>query len=326
MPLATTLGLVALGVAAGLGPYSTIVALGLVGRLGIAPLPAELAGLSHTPILAASIGLLALDAAASRRRLPDLLWNSLHTIIRPPAAALLAVAAATGIAERGLWLAAIGGGASGFLAHLLVLGTRSASRTAGPVSFLPGLTAVRIAGAGALGALAVVAPPFAGALAAVLILAPLPWFARLWGAARMALAAWIRAWTRAGRGWSWQSGLALPPGVTRRLADGGEGSLESARVCRATLGRYGSRWRYAGGLLVLRPGRGAVFAWRPRGWKVIDLESGPGESDEAALLETVEVRGGRSYSLCLDPASPPGGVVLAELGSSRAYGPSGGTR
>lgn len=324
----TTLGLLALAVAAGLGPYSSIAALGFLGQSGLGALPAELTGISSVPILAASTALLALDAAASRFRVPDLLWNALHTIIRPAVAALLVVAAGSDLGETGLWLAALGGGASGLLAHLLVLSTRSASRTAGPLSFLPGFTALRITGGGMLAALALLAPPFAGALAAVLILAPLPWFPRLWGAARMALAASISVWTRAGRGRSWQGGRAGPPSnVARALAAVGEESLASARVCPATLGRYGAHWLYSGGFILLRPGRQPIFARRRWGrLELIDLESGPGASDEAAVLETLEIRCGRPYSLCLGPDAPPGGVVLAELGGPSPGRTVGGTR
>ncbi len=91
--LATTLGL---GFAAGLRLYATILALGLAIRFGALHLPASMNGLevlAHPVVLIAAGVAYAIEFISDKIPWVDSLWDSIHTIIRPAGAAILAATA-----------------------------------------------------------------------------------------------------------------------------------------------------------------------------------------------------------------------------------------
>src|SRR5689334_15635066 len=83
------------GFSSGLNLYATVATLGLLERFGIIHLPPSLQGLSHSVILILAVVLYVVEFFAGQ--IPDLetVWVSIHTFIRPPAAALLAYRAAS---------------------------------------------------------------------------------------------------------------------------------------------------------------------------------------------------------------------------------------
>jgi hypothetical protein len=122
----------ALGIAyaGGINLYATVAILGLAQRFGwIAELPSPLHTLSSPLIIGLALALAAVEFLATA--IPGLasLWESLHTFIRPPAAALLAAATAWGGDERVAIIAALLGGTLALGTHGTKLGLRYAIDT-----------------------------------------------------------------------------------------------------------------------------------------------------------------------------------------------------
>lgn len=122
-----TLGLaLGAGFSSGLNLYATIATLGLLQRFGVLHLPPGLQGLAHPWILGIAIGLYLLEFLADKIPYFDNIWDAVHTFIRPPAAALLAFAAAGGAAPEWRWGAALLAGGVALTAH----GTKASARAA----------------------------------------------------------------------------------------------------------------------------------------------------------------------------------------------------
>jgi hypothetical protein len=82
--------LVSVSFAAGLNVYATVGTLGLLSHAGILALPPALHLLANWYVIAASGALFAVEFFADKVPAFDLVWNTLHTFIRIPVAALLA--------------------------------------------------------------------------------------------------------------------------------------------------------------------------------------------------------------------------------------------
>ena len=122
-----TLGLaLGAGFSSGLNLYATVATLGLLQRLGILHLPPALQILSHPWVLGIAITLYLLEFFADKIPYFDTFWDALHTFIRPPAAALLAFAAAGGAAPEWRWAAALLAGGVALTSH----GTQASARAA----------------------------------------------------------------------------------------------------------------------------------------------------------------------------------------------------
>lgn len=80
--------------ASGLRLYLVVFVLGVAARLGYLDLPAGLAILSHTYVIAAAGLLLVVEFLADKLPGIDSAWDSLHTFIRIPAGGLLAAGVA----------------------------------------------------------------------------------------------------------------------------------------------------------------------------------------------------------------------------------------
>ena len=122
-----TLGLaLGTGFSSGLNLYATVATLGLLQRFGVLHLPAGLQVLSHPWVLAIAIALYLLEFFADKIPYFDTFWDALHTFIRPPAAALLAFAAAGGAPPEWRWGAALLAGGVALASH----GTKASARAA----------------------------------------------------------------------------------------------------------------------------------------------------------------------------------------------------
>lgn len=82
-----------LGWASGLRLYATVFSVGLLAKYNYIHLPASLDILSHPYLIALSGILLIVEFLADKIPLVDSTWDSLHTFIRIPAGALLAMGA-----------------------------------------------------------------------------------------------------------------------------------------------------------------------------------------------------------------------------------------
>ena len=118
--------LVAVSFAAGINVYATVATLGLLAHTGVIALPGSLHVLGSWWVIAASSALFAVEFFADKIPGFDLIWNSLHTFIRIPVAALLAYQATSGLSPVQQMAAAAAGGAIALVAH----GGKTAARAA----------------------------------------------------------------------------------------------------------------------------------------------------------------------------------------------------
>ena len=125
--LAQALGL---AYASGINLYATVLILGLSERMGwIGPLPGALGAVSSIPVLTIAGILFLFEFAATL--IPGIAsaWETFHTVVRPPAGAVLAVATAWhGDAMLVLSAALLGGGLA-LTTHVTKLGLRYAVDT-----------------------------------------------------------------------------------------------------------------------------------------------------------------------------------------------------
>ena len=118
---------VATSFAAGLNLYATVATLGLLAALGVLALPPALEILTSWWVIGISGALFAIEFFADKIPAFDLVWNTLHTFIRVPVAALLAYRATSALSPwEQLFAAAAGGGLIAFAAH----GGKTAARAA----------------------------------------------------------------------------------------------------------------------------------------------------------------------------------------------------
>jgi hypothetical protein len=121
--LSLTLGA---GFSSGLNLYATVATLGLLQRFGVLHLPAPLQVLSRPWVLGIALTLYLIEFFADKIPYLDTIWDAIHTFIRPPAAALLAYAAAGGAAAEWRWGAALLAGGVALTSH----GTKASARAA----------------------------------------------------------------------------------------------------------------------------------------------------------------------------------------------------
>jgi len=125
-----TLGLaLGAGFSSGLNLYATIATLGLLERFGIIHLPGSLQVLSHPWVLGIAIALYAIEFLADKIPYLDSVWDAVHTLIRPPAAALLAYDATIAAPPEWRWGAALLAGGVALTSHGTKASTRAAVNT-----------------------------------------------------------------------------------------------------------------------------------------------------------------------------------------------------
>jgi hypothetical protein len=122
-----TLGLaLGAGFSSGLNLYATIATLGLLQRLGVIHLPPALQVLAHPWVLGIAAALYVLEFIADKIPYVDTIWDAVHTLIRPPAAALLAYSAAP---PEWRWGAALLAGGVALASHSTKASARAAVNT-----------------------------------------------------------------------------------------------------------------------------------------------------------------------------------------------------
>jgi hypothetical protein len=103
--------------AAGLNVYATVATLGLLAHAGLIPLPPALHLLSSWYVIVCSAVLFLIEFFADKIPVFDLLWNTLHTFVRVPVAALLAYSATAQLSSGMQLLATLLGGTIAMAAH-----------------------------------------------------------------------------------------------------------------------------------------------------------------------------------------------------------------
>jgi len=119
----------ALGWASGLRLYAVVFLTGLAGYLGWVPLPPGLHLLEQPPMLWASGALLVIEFLADKIPFVDSIWDTVHTVIRIPAGAVLAAAVFGGDQSTWAGVAALLGGTLAATAHAAKASTRAAVNT-----------------------------------------------------------------------------------------------------------------------------------------------------------------------------------------------------
>jgi len=113
--------------AAGLNLYATVSVVGLATRAGwIGPLPGTLEAMSSWWVIGIALTLTFVELLASLIPAVASAWDTLHSLIRPPAAAVLAAATAWHGDPAFVLLAALLGGGLGVTTHTTKLGLRYA--------------------------------------------------------------------------------------------------------------------------------------------------------------------------------------------------------
>lgn len=116
-----------LAYAAGLNLYATIAVVGLATRMGwVGPLPGSLAALGSWWVISVALVLALIELLASLIPAVASAWDTLHSLIRPPAAAALAAATAWHGDPAFVLLTALLGGGLGVTTHTTKLGLRYA--------------------------------------------------------------------------------------------------------------------------------------------------------------------------------------------------------
>jgi len=111
--------------AAGLNLYATVGVIGLAARFGwIGPLPGSLGSLSSWWVISIALVLAAVEFGASLTPAIASAWDTLHSLIRPPAAAALAAATAWHGDPAFVLVAALVGGGLAVTTHTTKLGIR----------------------------------------------------------------------------------------------------------------------------------------------------------------------------------------------------------
>ena len=130
MNLIDTLGL-ALGASwtAGINLYATVAVLGLLQRYELARLPGELEVLSNPWVIGVALALYVIEFVADKIPYVDTIWDALHTFIRVPAGAVLALAATAELHPAVRVVALLLGGTLALSTHGTKATVRAAANT-----------------------------------------------------------------------------------------------------------------------------------------------------------------------------------------------------
>lgn len=113
--------------AAGLNLYATVGIIGIASRLGwIGALPGSLAGLTSWWVIGVALALATIEFFASLIPAVASAWDTVHSLVRPPAAAALAAATAWHGDPAFVLVAALLGGGMAVTTHTTKLGLRYA--------------------------------------------------------------------------------------------------------------------------------------------------------------------------------------------------------
>ena len=179
--------------AAGLNLYATVGIVGLATRLGwIGPLPGSLVGLTSWWVIATALTLMAVEFLASLIPAVASAWDTLHSLIRPPAAAALAAATAWHGDPAFVLIAALIGGGLAVTTHTTKLGLRYAI-DASPEPISNGITSVSELGLVTTVVLSIWSHPYITLIFALIVLVALILIVRLiWRTLRQVLSGrWV---------------------------------------------------------------------------------------------------------------------------------------
>lgn len=115
--------------ASGLRLYLTVFAVGMMAKFGVISLPDSLAILTHPGVIAVSGLLSVIEFLADKIPYIDSVWDSIHTFIRIPAGALLAMGAMNTSDPAIVAIAGLLGGSLAGATHITKAGSRALINT-----------------------------------------------------------------------------------------------------------------------------------------------------------------------------------------------------
>ncbi len=253
--------LLAIAFASGLNLYATVAVLGLASRIGwITTLPPGLRGLEDGVVIASAALLFAIEFVVDKVPHVDSLWDTVHTFIRPTAAALLALAAVDGMPLPLRVGIAVMAGSAALAAHGAKAGLRLVLNAAPNRVATLGVSLGEDATAIALVVTALTYPTAALAIAAATLALIAPFAPKLWRAFVLgirALAARLRGFFgRAG----WRD-LDEVPRAMRALVEPSAVGSATPRATRASLSAPRPVGAFRNGWLILTD-HGPVFLYR----------------------------------------------------------------
>ncbi|MEP6989766.1 MAG: DUF4126 domain-containing protein [bacterium] len=169
----------AIAFAAGLNLYATVTVVGFGARFGWIPvLPSSLSGLTSWWVIGIAFVLMTVEFLASLLPAVASIWDTIHSLIRPPAAAALAAATAWHGDPAFVLVAALLGGGLAVTTHTTKLGLRYAIE-ASPEPISNGVASTAELGLVTVISIALWQHPFLTLIAALVILAILIIMVRL---------------------------------------------------------------------------------------------------------------------------------------------------
>ncbi|MFB7374032.1 DUF4126 domain-containing protein [Streptomyces sp. NPDC056222] len=155
------------GWASGINAYAVVLLLGVFGATGISDeVPASL---QRTDVLIAAGVLFLCEAVADKIPYVDSVWDSVHTVIRPIAGAVVAALLAGESGSLPELAAAAVGGSTALLSHLVKAGTRMAINTSPEPFSNIGMSIAEDLGVAGIITFAIFNPEVAAIIAAVLL-------------------------------------------------------------------------------------------------------------------------------------------------------------
>jgi len=118
-----------LSLTAGITPYGTAAAIGIVARAGWVDLPDSLEVFASDWIFWPALALYVVEFFADKIAVVDSIWDVIHTLIRPLAGAIFAILAMDPATLEGALLTGLLGGSIAGATHLTKAGTRAVVNT-----------------------------------------------------------------------------------------------------------------------------------------------------------------------------------------------------
>ncbi|MFI7353410.1 DUF4126 domain-containing protein [Streptomyces avidinii] len=170
------------GWASGINAYAVVLLLGIFGRTGLTDdVPASL---QRTDVLAVAAVLFLCEAIADKVPYMDSIWDTVHTVIRPVAGAVIGALLAGQTGSLSDITAAAVGGSTALASHFVKAGTRMAINTSPEPFTNVGMSIAEDLGVAGLVTFAMFNPEAAAIIAAVLLAAGLAILVFLWSRIR----------------------------------------------------------------------------------------------------------------------------------------------
>ncbi|MFJ7586094.1 DUF4126 domain-containing protein [Streptomyces sp. NPDC097617] len=170
------------GWASGINAYAVVLLLGIFGRTGLTDeVPASL---QRTDVLVIAAVLFLCEAVADKVPYLDSIWDTVHTVIRPVAGAVIGALLAGQSGSLSDITAAAVGGSTALASHFVKAGTRMAINTSPEPFTNVGMSIAEDLGVAGLVTFAMFNPEAAAIIAAVLLAAGLAVLIFLWSRIR----------------------------------------------------------------------------------------------------------------------------------------------